>query len=380
MGRVQYSFWALLFVLLVGAIFLTANTFAEKPAISAQVPIKIGVMLHLTGDFGAWGEAYLRGAEVARESINAAGGVHGRPIEFIVEDIRFDSRLSATASKKLLEIDKVPAAMISTFTEAMVAGPLFERAKVPLLVIGDSGEEIDRLGDYVFSTGTWSKGYAVSASQYLTSQLKLKKIGIIATNNAWSQAAANNFAADVEPKGGKILWREDLNPQDADFRTVLQRVRTSQVDAVFAPITSNPIPFYKQAQELRLALPIIAAGGVLDVDVIEAAGPAVEGRYVTNSFLDESRPAAQVLLTSYRRKYHSAPRYPSVTGRGYDACMALIQALQTAPQPRPEMIKEALYKVDFEGAGFHVHMSPAGGAELPVRVLQVQKGTLVPVD
>lgn len=76
----------------------------------------------------------------------------------------------------------------------------------------------------------------------------------------------------------------------------------------------------------------------------------------------------------------SAPRYPSVVGRGYDGKITLINALKIAPQPLPGTIKDGLSKVDFDGAGFDIHMSPEGGARLSVRVLLVQKGALVPVD
>ncbi len=351
-----------------------------SPCLVSADDLKVGVMLHLGGDFAAWGQAYLEGIEIARAKANAEGGVGGKQISLIVEDIRFDSRVTATASKKLLEVDKVPVALISTFTEVMVAGPMFERAKVPLLVIGDSGEEIDRLGSYVFSTGTDSSGYSLAASHYFREKFKIHKVAIIATNNPWSQANADAFNRDFIAGGGKILLRQDLNPQEADFRTVLQQVKRSGVDAVFAPITSNAIPFFQQAQQLNVSLPILAAGGVLDTDIIEAAPHAVEGRYVTNSFLDKEKKEAGELLRLYDAKYHHEPRYPSVVGRGYDGFMTLLQALRGAAAPSPKEIAEAMYKVDFEGAGFHVQITPQGGARLPAHVLQVNQGKLVRVD
>src|SRR4051812_10356130 len=96
-------------LLILTALFMAASV----ARVLAEDRIKIGVMFHLTGDFAAWGEAYMQGADIAREATNASGGVNGKQVDFIVEDIRFDSRMSATASKKLLEIDKVPAAMIT---------------------------------------------------------------------------------------------------------------------------------------------------------------------------------------------------------------------------------------------------------------------------
>ena len=62
-----------------------------------------------TGDFAAWGQAYLEGITLGEELTNRSGGIRSRQVELVVEDTRFDSALTASASKKLLSIDKVSA-------------------------------------------------------------------------------------------------------------------------------------------------------------------------------------------------------------------------------------------------------------------------------
>ena len=87
---------------------------------------------------GACNLGYIEGVELAQEEVKASGGVKARKLRLVVEDIRFDQRATASASKKLLDIDCVPISLISNFTEVQVAGPIFERAKVPLVVVGDA--------------------------------------------------------------------------------------------------------------------------------------------------------------------------------------------------------------------------------------------------
>jgi len=315
-------------------------------------PVKVGVMLHLGGDYAAWGRAYLEGIELAQDEINSAGGINGRKLALITEDIRFDSRMTASASKKLIEIDHVPVALISTFTEVMVAGPIFERARVPLVVIGDSDEDIDRLGDYVFSTGSWVKGYAVSASEFMFNKLNLRKVALIATNNPWSQSTIATFKKDFEARGGEVLFSADVNPQESDFKTLFVKIKAQEIDGVFAPITSNAIPFFEQARAINLGLPVVTAGGNIDNDIIAAAPAAVEGLYGTASYLDSSRPQTAKLYSSYHKKYGRAPRYDSATGRGYDALLTISHALRAASPESGEQIKNALYRTDFEARGF----------------------------
>jgi ABC-type branched-subunit amino acid transport system substrate-binding protein len=114
----------------------------------------------------------------------------------------------------------------------------------------------------------------------------------------------------------------------------------------------------------------------LDNDVVSSEPRIVEGRYVANAYLNPNREEAARLLTNYRTKFGKDPLYPSVMGRGYDGFMTVADALKRSSDLSSEQIKNALYRVDFEGAGFHVKMSPDGGARLPVVVLQVKDGIL----
>jgi branched-chain amino acid transport system substrate-binding protein len=347
--------------------------------VRAESELKVGVMTHLTGDYAAWGQAYVEGITLGQEQVNTTGGVNGRRIILVTEDTRFDSALTASSTKKLLTVDHIEMGMVSTFTEVMVAGPMFERARVPLLVFGNSGGKIETIGKFIFSTGTWVDGYALSASDFLGGQLNLKNVAIVATNNAWSQSTADNFRKDFEDRGGKVTYRADVNPTDTDFRTVLEKIRTSKAEAIFAPITAGVVPFFEQTRRMKVEKPTIVAGGALDTDVIAAAPAAVEGRYVTNAFLDQNRHQAAEFLKLYRAKYDREPAYPSVSARGFDGISAIAAAARKASGGGPEALQEALMKLDMEAAGFHLKMDKNGTAKLPVRVLQVKNGNLVVV-
>ena len=65
----------------------------------ADESLKVGVMTHLTGDFSAWGQAYIEGITLGQERINSAGGIQGKKVVLVIEDTRFDSALTASASK-----------------------------------------------------------------------------------------------------------------------------------------------------------------------------------------------------------------------------------------------------------------------------------------
>src|SRR5881398_750336 len=76
---------------------------------AADEPIRIGHYGSLTGKDAAFGVATRKGVLLAVEEINANGGVLGRKLEYLVEDIQSKQGESSTAVKKLISRDKVVA-------------------------------------------------------------------------------------------------------------------------------------------------------------------------------------------------------------------------------------------------------------------------------
>eukprot|EP01031_Cornospumella_fuschlensis_P052104 gene52104-63696_t len=76
-----------------------------RAATPAGDPVKIGFFMSVTGRDASFGEAALRGARLAIDDLNAAGGILGRPTELVVEDNRSLPGESATAAKKLIAKD-----------------------------------------------------------------------------------------------------------------------------------------------------------------------------------------------------------------------------------------------------------------------------------
>src|SRR4029453_9058622 len=85
MGKRSAVFVALVLVALAG---LTVPG-------ESQAPIKIGVIEPLSGPVAASGNYVRMGAEIARDWINAKGGVGGRKVELLIEDNKSDPKEAA---------------------------------------------------------------------------------------------------------------------------------------------------------------------------------------------------------------------------------------------------------------------------------------------
>jgi branched-chain amino acid transport system substrate-binding protein len=84
----------------------------EAPAPETKPSVyKVGLVNHLTGDAAAYGQSMKKGAELALDVINGAGGIGGVPVEVIFEDDRLNAADAQTAFLKLVQSDKVPVVM-----------------------------------------------------------------------------------------------------------------------------------------------------------------------------------------------------------------------------------------------------------------------------
>src|SRR6266481_4418608 len=103
----------------------------------ATGPINIGGGFALTGDESSLDLPAANGAKLAVKEINAAGGVLGRQINFIVHDSQYKMDVTAQTAKQFVEQDKVPLMIGYTDTDSVLAsGPTFQTAKIPFITVG----------------------------------------------------------------------------------------------------------------------------------------------------------------------------------------------------------------------------------------------------
>ncbi|WP_324408686.1 ABC transporter substrate-binding protein [Bradyrhizobium sp.] len=117
-------------------------------------PIRIGLIIPLTGATSQFGATMAQAAKIAETEINSAGGVRGRPIQIVIEDDQSNPEAAVRAAHKLIDIDKVVAiggSYASAVTSAIA--PLCWEGKTVLLTSSgaDSITKLPHQG-YIFRT------------------------------------------------------------------------------------------------------------------------------------------------------------------------------------------------------------------------------------
>ena len=102
-----------------------------KPAQAAE-PIRIGVVLSISGWGGAIGTPEREAMVVVAEDVNRKGGVMGRPIELLVEDDQSSPTTAVIAATKLARDEKVCMVLGPSISDSgMAMIPIMEKEEVP---------------------------------------------------------------------------------------------------------------------------------------------------------------------------------------------------------------------------------------------------------
>ncbi|MCB9030658.1 MAG: ABC transporter substrate-binding protein, partial [Deltaproteobacteria bacterium] len=267
---------------------------------------------------------------------------------------------------------------VGTYTEAMVAGPVFENAQIPLVNIWDSAPEIEALGNYVFGIGVWTPSSSEVSAKYARENIKAKTAVTICNNGEWSLEVAKAFRENFEKDGGKVLDHFEINPGESDFRTILLKVKSLNPDVIYAPVTDNISAFWLQLGRSGYTKTVITSD-ILNQEILNQVGSSAEGVYQTQA-ADPSSPATIEMLDAYKAKHGKDCTQVFFTSLGYDSVMFLAKAMQTKGLKR-NLIKDGLYEIaNYPGASGVATMTPEGSVKRIVSVFQVKDSKLVPVS
>src|SRR5215470_7637465 len=248
----------------------------------AQAPVKIGVIQPLSGPVAASGNYVRMGAEIARDWINARGGVNGRKVELVIEDNKSDPKEAASAAEKLIVRDKVPAIMGAWGSSMTLAAmPKLEEYGVPMVVETSSAASITKRGNpWIFRISPPSEMEALGLERYVD-KLGVKRVDFLAVNTDWGRGSITAFGDMLKKKGASVGATEFMDQAATDMNAQITKIKATGGDTLFLTTAVEQITLVmKQAQEQRLTRKIVTTGGSSSPSqLIKQAGAAAEGSY-----------------------------------------------------------------------------------------------------
>lgn len=224
----------------LAALGLIAASAAPSEAQQGE-PVKIGVLIGLTGPSAVAGNDSYRCMQIAADEVNQAGGVLGRPIKLVVQDDEGRPKAAVDAANLLADVEKVPAAIGGySSSTALPAGQVFNEKKV-IWVTDATTNKLKTVGPYLFDVAGLADQAAglvdfVKADHPGAASLKLA--GLF-QNNPIGQDRDTVSRARSKEVG--LTWVHSMLYQvgATDFRAELQKLVDAQPDAILTDVYDN---------------------------------------------------------------------------------------------------------------------------------------------
>jgi len=355
------------------------------PACAAPVTdvIKVGVIGPMKF---MEGENHWNGAVLARDEINAAGGVNLNGKKYQIQLIKVDSNEilsptdAAAAMERLITVDK-PDFIVGGFrTEGVF--PMQEVAMNYKKLFFNCGaatralqakvvENYDRY-KYFFKTTPFNEYYLVAndfkflsmVGTIMKQQLGITeplRVAIVAEKLTWADAIVTTAQATIPKLGMEVtgVWR----PSDTatDVNAELTAIAATNPHIIFATF-SGPVgvTFGKQAGEMQIPAPIVGIVVEAQKDGYwEATGG--KGNYVMtmNTFARGVAITEKTLpfVDKYVKQFGQCPSYTAVT---YDAILMMKGIIEQAQSLDPEVLVPLIEKSEYLSTAGLIKYYPVG--------------------
>ncbi len=332
--------------------------------VAQQKVLKIGLSFPLTGADADSADAIVKGAQMAIDDVNAKGGAGGYKLEAVVYDSatpaagQYDPAQAATNIRKFIADSLVVASIGPQMSgEGKAISPILSEADLATITPSSTNPDIT---DPKFKDQYRPKGKAVyfrtvttdayqgpNMANHAFHNLKVKKVYVLDDSGAFGVGIADSFTRRAKELGMEVLGRDRLDPKEADYKTILTKIKGMNPDAIYyGGVQQAAVKLARQAYEVMPKVHKLGSDGIYDLAFPEQAGKeAAAGWWATNASPEMlSEKKAQEWINKYKAKFKREPTNYSITA--YDGVLVIADAIErtvkSGKQPTRGNIRDAI--------------------------------------
>jgi len=299
-------------------LLAVAPALAVARRAAAAEPVKVGLVLTMSGPFASSGEIMANAAKLylATEGKAVLGG---QPVELIIRD---DSGTNPDAAKRLVQelVTRDRVQYLGGFQwtpNANAVGPLLNQAKVPCVLMNASGASTTRLSPYLARTAFTHWQINMPLGGWAAGTKGYRRAYVLVTDFAPGGDAEAAFTKGFTEKGGEVVASVRMPIQSPNFVPFLLRAKEAKPDVLFA--------FHPGGVQASAFMRAYAEAGLRDAGIGRAAlGVITAGQYS----LAADRPANRAFVDAWKAAYGFTPVRPNYMAAGaWDGMHAICTAI-----------------------------------------------------
>ena len=327
-------------IALVGLLTALAVPIAGPLAAEAQrgvtdTEIIIGTATDLSGVTAVQGVNSADAIRLAFDELNAAGGINGRKIHYIVEDTQYQVPRAVQAINKLINSDGVFFTLEDGGTPMNNATfPMAIEKNMPkLLPLSAARSMYEPFNRLKFSQYSSYVDQIRAGVKYFVSQRGKKAVCAMYQDTDFGKDVLAGAVLQTEAMNIKIIETTAHKPTDTDFSASIAKLRDANCDLiVLGTIVRDTTLIIATARKAGWSVDFLGQIANYDTAVATAPGGVAEGFYAMSPSLyaypDDPRPEVQALMKRFRDKYGFDINYLGETG--YVSAQIATEALKRA--------------------------------------------------
>ncbi len=325
---------------LAGAVLLAAAS------VTAAAEVLIAVAAPMTGARAWSGEQSRRGAELAVDDLNAAGGVLGQRVRLILGDDAADAQQAEAVARKLVADGVVFVAGHRSSDASLAALPIYAEAGVIQISPSSTNPLLTEQNvSSVFRVCGRDDRQGVVAAEYLARRWPEAAIGIVHDESAYGTGLAEQTKRRLNQLGGKEVLFARYWSGTRDFSPLIEQMRRRRVEVLYIGGYSTEAGLItRQAHDAGYVLQIVSGDALHNPDYWMVTGEAGSDALFTFDQDPRHRPAAREVVARFRAGGYEPEGYTLHT---YAAIQVWAQAVERAGTFARNAVVEVLHRDRF---------------------------------
>ena len=283
-----------------------------------------------------------RGASLAIEQFNAAGGLDGQPVGLQIEDDKGEPNEATNIAKKLVSDDTIKV-VVGHFNSACTnaAKDTYNTKGLVEFTPASTNVTICRDAPWTFRNLYHDDYQGRYIAYYVKNKLGHSKAAIAFENDDYGRGLKEAITAYAAEYGLEIVAEVNwIRERNMDFKTPATTLQEAQPETVIIAGLYNEALLLSKVIRNDLGwrdVTILGSDGVMDDTVIEQGGEAAEGLMITTPFYysADASDTAKAFGEAYQAKFKEQPNtWAALT---YDAVNMVLQGLKEAGADRTKL-------------------------------------------
>jgi len=314
---------------------------------SAMADILISTAGPMTGQYASFGEQMRRGAEMAVEDLNAAGGVLGQKVILTIGDDACDPKQAVAVANKFVSEgvqfvaghfcsgSSIPASQVYTEENVLQISPASTNPKLT-----------DEGGPNVYRVCGRDDQQGIVAGNFLADTYGNKKIAILHDKTAYGKGLADETKKQLNKKGVKEAMYEAYTAGEKDYSALVSKMKGAGIDVFYlGGYHTEAGLMVRQAREQGYNVQLVSGDALVTDEFWKITGDAGAGTLMTFSPDPRKNKMAAPVVTKFRAVGYEPEGYTLYT---YGAIQAWAQAVNAAGSTDTDKVTKALNSGQFE--------------------------------